>query len=127
MLFRSVLEKSFDRVNERYFYNLLEKTNLKWGYPSLSKLGSYEYGTDTIMISKVLENTDKEILDYIMYHEMLHKKHKFTRKNNRNYHHTPEFRKKEKEFENSKLIEKKLRNLLTRKRFSFRNILKDIF
>jgi len=55
-----VLEKSFDRVNERYFYNLLEKTNLKWGYPSLSKLGSYEYGTDTIMISKVLESTDKD-------------------------------------------------------------------
>jgi predicted metal-dependent hydrolase len=122
-----VLEQSFERINEKYFYDLLEKTNLKWGIPSISKLGSYEYGTDTIMISRVLENTDTEILDYIMYHEMLHKKHKFTRKNNRSYHHTTEFRKKEREFENSKLIEKRLKNLLTRKRFSFRSILREMF
>lgn len=122
-----VLEESFDRVNEKYFYSLLEKTNLKWGNASLSKLGSYEYGTDTIMISKVLEDADRELLDYIMYHEMLHKKHKFTKRGSRNYHHTTEFRNKEKEFENSKLIEKKLSSLLNRKRFSFRNILREMF
>ena len=121
-----ILEESFDRVNKRYFYGLLEKTNLIWGYPSLSKLGSYEYGSDTIMITKALKNVDNELLDYIMYHEMLHKKHKFTKKNNRSYHHTSEFKRKEREFENSELIEKKLRRFLTKKRFSFRNILKDI-
>lgn len=122
-----VLEESFDRVNEKYFYNLLEKTNLKWGSDSLSKLGSYEYGNDTIIISKILEDVDKEILDYIMYHEMLHKKHKFTKRGSKNYHHTTEFRNKEKEFENSELIEKKLSSLLNKKRFSFRNLLKEMF
>ncbi len=122
-----ILEESFNRVNEKYFYNLLEKTNLKWGNASLSKLGSYEYGTDTIMISKVLDDADRELLDYIMYHEMLHKKHQFTKRGSRNYHHTTEFKNKEKEFENSKLIEKKLSSLLNRKRFSFRNILREMF
>lgn len=123
----SMLEESFDRVNEEYFYGFLDKTNLVWGNASLSKLGSYEYGTDTIMISKALENADKEILDYIMYHEMLHKKHKFTRKKSKNYHHTSEFKRKEEEFENSELVEKKLRKLLTRKRFSFRNMFREMF
>jgi len=121
-----VLEESFDRVNMNYFYGLLEKTNLVWGNHTLSKLGSYEYGTDTITMSQVLDGNE-ELLDYVMYHEMLHKKHKFTKKGSRSYHHTSKFRKDEKEFENSKLMEKKLRNLLTKKRFSFRNILKDMF
>ncbi len=122
-----ILEESFERINSRYFYDLLEKTNLIWGNASLSKLGSYEYGSDTIMISRVLGDVDREMLDYVMYHEMLHKKHKFTRKNNRSYHHTTKFKRKEREFENSELIEKKLRRLLIKKRFSFRNILGDIF
>lgn len=122
-----VLEESFDRVNARYFYGLLEKTNLKWGSASLSKLGSYEYGTDTIMISRVLEKADQELIDYIMYHEMLHKKHKFSKRGSKNYHHTSRFREDEKEFEGSKLVEKKLSGFLNRKRFSFRNILREMF
>jgi len=122
-----ILEESFDRVNGQYFYGLMEKTNLVWGYPSLSKLGSYEYGTDTIMISKVLDDVDNCMVDYIMYHEMLHKKHKFTKKNGRSFHHTSKFRKDEKEFRDSELMEKKLRGLLTRKRFSFRRMLKEMF
>ena len=122
-----VLEESFDRVNEQYFYGLLEKANLKWGSVTLSKLGSYEYGSDTIMISKFLEDSGDEMLDYVMYHEMLHKKHKFTRRGNRSYHHTSEFKRKEKEFKNSKLIERKLQRLLIKHRFSLRRLFKDIF
>jgi hypothetical protein len=121
-----ILEESFDRVNLEYFYGILEKTNLKWAFPSLSKLGSYEYGTDTIMISKVLEG-EQEMMDYVMYHEMLHKKHKFKKSGSRSYHHTSEFRKDEKSFKDSALIEKRLRKLLVRKRFSFRRILKEMF
>ena len=122
-----VLEESFDRVNSGYFYGLLDKTNLKWCNASFSKLGSYEYGTDTINISNVLRDVDRELLDYVMYHEMLHKKHKFTKKGNRSYHHTSEFKRDEKEFENSKLIEKRLSRLLVRKRLSFRNMLREMF
>ncbi len=122
-----VLEESFDRVNAEYFYGLLDKTNLKWGNGSLSKLGSYEYGTDTITISRVLDDVPLEILDYIMYHEMLHKKHKFTKRGSRSYHHTSAFKKDERGFRDSELIEKRLRRLLIKKRLSFRNLARELF
>ena len=112
-----ILEQSFERVNDQYFYGLIEKPNLTWAN-SFRKLGSYEYGTDTIAISNLLED-DQEILDYVMYHEMLHKKHKFHIKNGRNYHHTKEFRKKEKEFKNSQLLEKRLSFFIKRRKKRF--------
>ena len=107
-----VLEKSFERVNKKYFYELMEKPNLVWGNSSVRKLGSYEYGSDTITISRIFENMDENLLDYIMYHEVLHKKHKFMSKNGRNYHHTPLFRKKEMEFDDREEIERDLKKIL---------------
>jgi len=111
-----VLEQSFNNINEKYFYGLIDKPNLVWGNFTTSKLGSYEYGSDTITISRIFKNSNPTLLDYVMYHEMLHKKHKFYSKNGRNYHHTREFKKKEKEFENSELIEKQINMLAGRKR-----------
>jgi len=111
--FHPILEESFNRVNKKYFYGLIEKPNLKLNN-SLTRIGTYDFGSDTITISKYLLE-DKEILDYVMYHEMLHKFHKFELKNGKNYYHTPAFRKKEKEFENSKEIEKRLNKLISEK------------
>lgn len=109
-----VLDKSFKRVNEKYFNGFINQPNLKWGGHSFSKLGTYEYGSNTVTVSKLFEE-DEELLDYIMYHELLHKKHKFHTKNNRSYHHTSKFRKKEKEFDNPE-VEKKLEQFLKKKR-----------
>lgn len=105
-----ILEKSFDKVNEQYFNGMLEKTNLVWGQMNFSKLGTYEYGSDTIMISKVLEK-DESFLDYVMYHEMLHKKIKFSHKGSKNIHHSTEFRQKEKAW-HDKDVEEKLKKFL---------------
>lgn len=113
--FDPVLESSFNRVNERYFFELIEKPNLKWGSYSRTKLGSYDYGSDTITMSRIFEK-NSDLLDYVMYHEVLHKKHKFENKNGRNYSHTKEFRIKEKEFENADIMEKKISGLIARKR-----------
>jgi len=110
-----IMENSFNRVNETYFFGLIEKPNLVWGYASLRKLGSYEYGSDTITISRIFKD-NQELLDYIMYHEVLHKKHKFQNKNGRNYHHTAKFKKDEKEFENSKIMEREISKLINKKR-----------
>lgn len=120
-----ILEESFNRVNEKYFYGLVEPSNLVWA-DSINKLGSYEYGTDTISISRVLVQ-DQDALDYVMYHEMLHKKHKFYNKNGRSYHHTAEFRKKEKEFDNSHLMEKRLAALIKRGRFGIKRKKRSFF
>jgi hypothetical protein len=117
-----ILEESFKRVNERYFYGLIEQPNLSWGSDSIRKLGSYDYQSDEITISLMFKNTPLEILDYIMYHEMLHKKHKFHNKSGRNYHHTTRFKTDEKAFENSQQVEKEIAKIcrkarITKKRF----------
>ncbi len=93
-----VLSESFDRVNEEYFHGMMSKPNLVWGNRTKSLLGTYTYGSDTITISKVLEDAPKELLDFVMFHEMLHKKHKFSCKSGRTHSHTPAFKKEEKSF-----------------------------
>jgi len=112
-----ILEASFERVNNKYFLGLMEKPNLRFGKESKTQLGSYEYGTDTITISSLLKYQETRILDYIIYHELLHKKCKFTDKNGKNYHHTSEFREKEREFENNAIIEEKLKKLARKQGF----------
>ena len=107
-----ILEDSFDRVNEKYFYGTIEQANLKWGRKSVRKLGSYEYGSDTIALSRIFMESPIELMDYVMYHEMLHKKHKFHTKNGKSYHHTKEFHKQEKLFENQKEVEKRINGLI---------------
>ncbi len=109
-----VLEESFNRVNEKYFQGFMARPNLAWGSASTRKLGSYEYTTDTIVISTIFRN-EQELLDYVMYHELLHKKLKFYDKNGRSFHHTREFRELEKKFENPG-IEKALENYLKKHR-----------
>lgn len=104
-----ILEESFNRVNDKYFYGIIERPNLKWGSKALSALGSYEYQTDTIVISSIFKSAPLVLLDYVMYHEMLHKRHKFDVKGRRSYHHTSKFKKDEKSFENSERIEKELK------------------
>ena len=107
-----LLEQIFHDLNEKYFFGFLDKPNLKWGAVSFRKLGSYTYTTDTISISSVFKQADKELLEYIMYHEMLHKKHKFNHKNGRSYHHTSKFKEQEKAYPNSVEIEKRIRKLI---------------
>ena len=115
-----ILEEAFNKINEKYFFGLIERPNLMW-HDSIRRLGSYEYGTDAISMSRVLEN-DTDLLDYVMYHEMLHKKHKFHSKNGRTHHHTKEFREMERKFDNSGGMEERIKNLVrqkSRKRFGW--------
>ena len=115
--FDPILEESFDRVNETYLNGMIDKPNLKWGNASTSKLGSYEYGSDTITISTIFQNENPKLMDYVMYHEMLHKKFKFENKGSRTLHHSPEFKRREAMFENAALMEKEISKLARKHRF----------
>ena len=107
-----ILEKSFTRINTQLFNGLIEMPNLTLA-DSITKLGHYEYGTDTISISKhLLKRLD--LLDYVMYHEMLHKHHKFSSKNGRLRHHTKKFREDEQKFPNAENLEHELSRFVTR-------------
>jgi hypothetical protein len=111
-----LLESSFQRINDRHFSNILEQPNLKFGRRSFSKLGSYEYASDTVTISQALEH-DLELIDYVMYHELLHKKHQFKTKNGRSLHHSTKFRQDENKFPNKDLMEKRLSRLRLKNSF----------
>jgi len=115
-----VLEASFNRVNDAFFAGMIDQPNLSLSEGTRT-LGHYTYGTDTVSITKHII-AHQDCLDYVMYHELLHKKFKFKNKNGKSYHHTAEFRKKEKEFPNYDLIEKKLGVILKKnkaKKFLF--------
>src|SRR4030042_3182145 len=86
-----ILEASFERVNNIYFNGLIEQPNLIFGKSSRSSLASYEYSTDTINFSIILKK-DLDVLDYVMYHELLQKTLKFKHKNGKSFHHTAEFK-----------------------------------
>jgi hypothetical protein len=129
-----ILEESFHRVNERFFSGMMDKPNLIWASESLAKLGSYEYGSDTILISTVFQNLntdDIKFLDYVIYHELLHKKHSFNVKNGRHHSHTTIFRQDEAKFGHN--MEEELSKFLRKKKYSIRGLqrkktsLKDLF
>lgn len=103
-----LLEESFKMLNERFFFGTMEQPNLVFIGDSKSKLGSYEYGSDTINISLVMKDAQRDLLDYVMYHEMLHKKLKFYNKNGKSFHHTSEFRELEGKFGDVDELEKRL-------------------
>lgn len=108
------LKERFEVLNEEYFFGMMNQPNLVWGRDSTTKLGSYDYATDTVTLSTIFKD-DQDLLDYVLYHELLHKKHKFSCSNGRTHHHTPAFRKDEKQFW-LKDAEKKLNRFVAKKR-----------
>lgn len=120
-----VLLEVFERINEKFFSNSMELVNLKWGSLSTRTLGHYSYGNDTITMSKVFQHItpdEQYLMDFVMYHEMLHKKHKFyVTGTGKNIHHSTAFRRDEKLFGNIKQIDKDLNIFLSkfRKRKSY--------
>lgn len=95
------LEDSFNRVNIRYFSGQLKKPILTWSEERTHHiLGHEDSAMNTVVISKSLDrrNVPIYVLDYIMYHELLHIKHGTAYKNGRKHVHTEEFRADEKKF-----------------------------
>jgi hypothetical protein len=117
------LEESYKRINERLFEGNIEKPNLVFASESFHKLGSYEYSTDTIYMSTIfkdLPDSEQKFLDYVMYHELLHKKHTFKIKNGRHQAHTTAFRHDERKFG---MLESELNTWLRKKKYSLKRLL----
>lgn len=95
------LEEIFERVNRAYFDNQLEQPHLTWNRQLTYRVfGHYQYATDTLMLSRSLDlpDTPDFLLDFVMYHELLHKKLGYNVVKGRRYGHTPAFRKEERKF-----------------------------
>ncbi|MCM2325807.1 MAG: SprT-like domain-containing protein [Candidatus Woesearchaeota archaeon] len=110
-----ILEDSFNRMNELYFQGIFLKPNLVFGGNNFRTLGTYNYNDDTIMISSVLRK-DQNLMDYVMYHEMLHMKFRYKKTGKRVVHHSKEFREWESRY-HDKDVESKLKQFLRKERF----------
>lgn len=104
-----ILEQSFNRVNEAFFAGIIDRPNLRLGSGVL-RLGTYEYATDTVTITEMLLD-HPELMDYVMYHELLHKKHQYSSKSGRHAHHSRKFREDERKFPNAERLEVDLQRL----------------
>jgi len=110
-----LLESSFQRVNAKFFEGKVEPTNLGWGSDSRRKLASYNFHEDEISVSTLFKSAAPEVLDYVMYHEMLHKWQKYTNKNGRNSFHGREFREAERQYPQQQQVEQEIKKLIRQK------------
>lgn len=89
------LAASFERVNALYFGNQMARPTLVWNRTlTARKFAHYQPSRDTVMVSVTLDDpgVSASLLDYVMYHELLHKKHGSPLVNGRRQSHTPAFR-----------------------------------
>lgn len=96
------LNDSFDRINHRYFNGELPKPELSWSpKPSRRRLGYHDGHLNLIVISRWLDRktVPEYILDYIMYHELLHMTVPAKVHNGRRQVHSREFKRLERRFE----------------------------
>lgn len=74
------------------------------------KLAHYAFGRDEIAFSLIfdLPDTPPELLNYLAYHELLHRELGVRTQNGRRYAHTPEFKQREDRFPDSSKMDQKI-------------------
>jgi hypothetical protein len=108
------LEIIFDKVNRNYFEGQMAKPNLVWNKTlTYRKFGHYQPAKDTVMISISLDQATVPdyVVEFVMYHELLHKQLGITTSKGRQYAHTRAFRKAEARFLNHRQAEAALNRL----------------
>ena len=95
------LEELFESINFRFFHGLMARPDLGWSrQESRQILGHYDACHNAIILSRLLDRpaAPQFVLEYIMYHEMLHLKFPVDHRGARRCVHTREFKQAEKLF-----------------------------
>lgn len=95
------LDYLFTKINREYFAANLVKPRLMWSpIATYRKLGHYEPARDRIVMSLALDDAcvPAYVVEFVLYHELLHKLHGTKLVNGRRMIHTPEFRRDEQKF-----------------------------
>ena len=95
------LDALFSRLNEQYFGCSLDKPQLSWSAKrSRYVLGRYDTTHHVIFISRIFDDPEipAYVAEYVLFHEMLHVKHRSCVHNARLVVHTPEFKAEERTF-----------------------------
>lgn len=104
----------FDELNRRFFAGLMARPVLGWSLkPSRTRLGHYDPSHNAIIISSWLDRPEvpRLVVDYVVYHEILHLKFPVEDCGSRRRVHTRAFRLEEKRFPALGLAKEALRRL----------------
>jgi predicted metal-dependent hydrolase len=96
------LEEVFEDLNRRFFYGLLARPLMTWsGERSRNRLGHYDPAHNAIVVSSIFDHprVPPYVVEYIVYHEMLHLKHPVKLRGSRRCVHSAEFQAEEKLFD----------------------------
>jgi len=92
------LEEIFDDLNVRFFFGLLARPQMSWspGH-ARNRLGHYDPAHNAIVISRIFDHprVPQSVLEYVVYHEMLHLKHPVKLRGSRRCVHSAEFQAEE--------------------------------
>ncbi len=112
------LDEIFESINRDYFRHAIEKPVLTWSARKTYRiLGHHDATHDHITISTSLDSLDvpRYVVEYVVFHEMLHIAHPTKHVNGRRYNHTPAFKRDEQKFayyqEAERWIERNVRKL----------------
>lgn len=95
------LDEVFDSLNFWYFGGRVEKPTLTWSpRKSYHILGHHDSTHNTISISRSLDSkaVPRFVVEYVVFHEILHLVHPTVHHNGRRYNHTAAFRRDERRF-----------------------------
>jgi hypothetical protein len=96
------LGASFTRVSQRYFNGEIQRPRLFWSRAAtMRKFGHYDWLGGSLMVSRTLDRAEVPdlVVDFIMYHELLHQHHGIRWSGSRGYAHTAAFYRDERRFE----------------------------
>jgi hypothetical protein len=91
----------FEQLNRQYFAGELRRPHIGWSTRSWRRqFGSYDPGPDQIVLNCRMDRpgVPQFVVEYVLYHEMLHVKHPTRRAGCTLLSHSPEFRREEKRF-----------------------------
>jgi len=92
----------FDQINERYFSGSLVRPHIAWSTRSWRRqFGCFDPGPNQIVLNRRMDRpgVPQFVVEYVLYHEMLHVKHPTRRSGCSLLSHSPEFRAEEKLYE----------------------------
>jgi predicted metal-dependent hydrolase len=96
------LSSLFDQLNQKYFESSLERPHIGWSVRGWRRqFGCYDPGPNQILLNRRMDvpGVPQFVVEYVLYHEMLHVKHPTRRSGCSLISHSPEFRAEEKRFE----------------------------
>lgn len=95
------LDEIFEDLNRRFFHGLMGRPQLTWSRThARNRLGHYDPAHNAIVISRIFDHprVPRFVVEYIVFHEMLHLKHPVKLRGSRRCVHSREFVAEERAF-----------------------------